>query len=65
VTDLDGDPITYNREDVWLHDGILASNGCAHDQLVGLVPPYSIISQKPVHEGGDPAVDAGFSTVAE
>ncbi len=42
VTDLDGQPITYNHEDVWLHGGILASNGTSHQHLVELISPLTV-----------------------
>jgi len=42
VTDLDGRPITYNREEVRLQDGILASNGRVHSQLVERISPLTV-----------------------
>lgn len=41
VTSLDGDEILYNREDVYIPNGILASNGLAHDALVSVIGPLT------------------------
>ncbi len=35
MTDLWGEPLRYNTPDVLNHNGILASNGAAHDEVVG------------------------------
>ncbi|MEM7129913.1 MAG: 3'(2'),5'-bisphosphate nucleotidase CysQ [Chloroflexota bacterium] len=37
MTDCWGNPLTYNRTDVRLHNGILASNGANHEELVKVV----------------------------
>lgn len=39
VTDLYGEPVTYNRKDFYVHHGLLASNGVLHDAaLEGIAP---------------------------
>lgn len=37
LTDCWGNPITYNKRDVRAHNGLVASNGAAHDQIVDTV----------------------------
>jgi 3'(2'), 5'-bisphosphate nucleotidase len=37
VTDCWGNPITYNKRDVRAHNGLIASNNRAHDQVVDVV----------------------------
>jgi 3'(2'), 5'-bisphosphate nucleotidase len=37
MTDCWGNPLRYNRRDVRAHNGLIASNGVAHDELVGVV----------------------------
>jgi 3'-phosphoadenosine 5'-phosphosulfate (PAPS) 3'-phosphatase len=37
LTDLAGEPISYNRPDVRHHGGLLASNGRAHKELVARI----------------------------
>jgi 3'(2'), 5'-bisphosphate nucleotidase len=41
LTTLDGEAISYNREDVRLHGGILASNGPAHESLLEAISPLT------------------------
>ncbi len=42
VTTLDGGEIHFNREDVRLPGGILASNGRIHDELVAAIGPLTL-----------------------
>ena len=37
MTDLWGEPLQYNTPDVLNHNGIVASNGVAHDAVVGRI----------------------------
>jgi 3'(2'), 5'-bisphosphate nucleotidase len=37
MTDCWGNPLTYNKRDVRAHNGLIASNGRAHDQIVETV----------------------------
>lgn len=37
MTDCWGNPLTYNKRDVRAHNGLIASNGRAHDQVVDTV----------------------------
>lgn len=37
MTDCWGNPLTYNNRDVRAHNGLVASNGAAHDQIVDTV----------------------------
>jgi 3'(2'), 5'-bisphosphate nucleotidase len=37
MTDCWGNPLTYNKRDVRAHNGLIASNGRAHDQIVDTV----------------------------
>jgi 3'(2'), 5'-bisphosphate nucleotidase len=39
VTDLQGRPVVYNREDVRNRDGLVFSNGTCHDRLLAAIPP--------------------------
>ena len=39
MTDLWGEPLLYNTPDVWNHNGILATNGVAHAQVVERLLP--------------------------
>ena len=40
ITDVDGQPFEYNKEDVHHHRGILISNGTRHSELVRMVRPF-------------------------
>lgn len=37
MTDCWGNPLLYNKRDVRAHNGLIASNSCAHDQVVDIV----------------------------
>jgi 3'(2'), 5'-bisphosphate nucleotidase len=39
ITDLFGRPLRYNHADVQNRNGLVASNGVSHDQIVGLLQP--------------------------
>lgn len=56
ATDLNGEPLRYNRPDPYVH-GILATNGRLHDYVLGIVetlpPPPRLLREKqdPLHPG--------------
>ena len=37
MTDCWGNPLLFNQRDVRAHNGLVASNGQAHEQIVGTV----------------------------
>src|SRR5919106_5981396 len=39
MTDLWGEPLRYNTPDVYNHNGILASNGAAHEEVIARLGP--------------------------
>ena len=39
MTDLWGEPLVYNTADVYNHNGLVASNGAAHDLVIARVRP--------------------------
>lgn len=39
VTDLWGEPLSYNTPDVWNHNGLVCSNGAAHDEVIRRLRP--------------------------
>ncbi len=39
LTDLFGTPYNYNTPDVWNHNGIVATNGAAHDSVIERLAP--------------------------
>jgi 3'(2'), 5'-bisphosphate nucleotidase len=46
MTDLTGEPFVYNRRDLYNRNGILASNGRAHDQILERVLAVFAASEK-------------------
>jgi 3'(2'), 5'-bisphosphate nucleotidase len=52
LTDLFGQPLQYNALEIRNRNGILASNGVAHDQLIDLLQPLlAEFGRKPVTNG--------------
>jgi 3'(2'), 5'-bisphosphate nucleotidase len=39
LTDLWGEPLRYNTPDVWNHNGLVCSNGAAHDEVIARLRP--------------------------
>jgi 3'(2'), 5'-bisphosphate nucleotidase len=39
VTDLWGEPLSYNTPDVWNRNGLVCSNGAAHDEVIQRLHP--------------------------
>jgi 3'(2'), 5'-bisphosphate nucleotidase len=39
VTDLWGEPLRYNTPDVWNHNGLVCTNGAAHDEVIRRLRP--------------------------
>lgn len=48
VTDLDGGHISYNRNNVLLEGGLLASNSLIHDELIGRVAEFEALGANKV-----------------
>lgn len=42
LTDLFGGPLSYNRSDLQNHNGIVASNGAAHEQVIQTLAPLLV-----------------------
>ena len=41
MTDMDGKPLVYDRDDLYNHRGIVASNGPLHDFVIETLAPIS------------------------